>query len=175
MKSILGLSGPKAQPSRGHIVSVPPWMPTGSELTASSRVHGTAGKPGPRESKSLGQCHTVESWPSEGRNQARWPPVQGLFTALDFPRPYPNPLQQLGPVTSTFSSRGPGLQPCSPVIKTGPRESGNSRGSSSGRHTLGRCGWGEAPQEAPPCPPPHQPPDTLPGPCPLLTHLAGCV
>lgn len=106
MKGILSLFGPKAQPPCGHRVSTPPWVPTGSELTVPSRVHGTAGQPGPRESKSLGQRHTVEPWPSEGRNQACWPQVQGLFMALDFPRPYPNPLQQLGPVTSTFSSKG---------------------------------------------------------------------
>lgn len=35
-------------------------IPTGSELTAFSRVHGAAGKTGPRESKSLGQRHTVK-------------------------------------------------------------------------------------------------------------------
>lgn len=45
--------------------------------------------------------------------QACWLQVQGLFMALDFPRSYLNPVEQLAPVMSTFSGKGPGVGSCS--------------------------------------------------------------
>lgn len=56
-----------------HTVRALPRIPTGSELTGPSRVHGTARKPGPRESK---------SWPSSHRRAvARRGPEPGLLAS----------------------------------------------------------------------------------------------
>lgn len=45
--------------------------------------------------------------------QACWLRIQALFMAPDFPRSSLNPAEQLEPVMSTFSSKGPELGSCS--------------------------------------------------------------
>lgn len=81
---------------------------------------------------------------------------------LDFPRPFLNLLQQLGPVCPLSPASALNYNLADQWYKKSPQESSNSWWSLSSRNNLGHCGWGEKPQKAPRCPPPRQPPDTLP-------------